>query len=176
VQVPGTPSYGQGGWGISPRHPSDNMWLFSYIGLAAGTALSLTAVGKIGKVGWGLRSQGYRLLRPAEILGGIAVKVGGVYQKQQRWKTAAYIIGMLTRDYSYTPSPGGGGPGPSPISTIPPLSVEATGAILEQLGKPGGPASSSKRRSRPRRRKCPKGWHWSKQYNTCVRTAGFWKG
>ena len=52
-------------------------------------------------------------------------------------------------------SPGGGGPGQSPISTTPPLSLEATGAILEQLGKPGGPASSSKRRSRPRRNRCP---------------------
>jgi len=129
------------------------MWLFSYIGLAAGAALSLTAVGKIGRVGWGLRSQSYRFLRPAEVLGGITAKVGGVYQKQQRWKNVAFILGMLTRDHS--PSPGGGGPGPSPISTIPPLSVEATGAILEQLGKPGGPARLSKQGSRPRRKWCP---------------------
>ncbi len=50
---------------------------------------------------------------------------------------------------------GGGGPGPSPISTDPPLSLEATGASLAQLGKPGGPASSSKRRSRPRRYALP---------------------
>ena len=162
--VPGTPSYGQGGWGISPRHPSDNMWLFSTIGLVAGAALSLTVVGKVGKVGWSLRSQGYRLLRPAEILGGIAIKGGELYQKQQRWKDAAFILEMLTRDYS--PSPGGGGPGQSLTSTNPPPSVEATGASLTQLGKPGGPASSPKRRSRPRR-KCKPGYRWNG--HRCVR-------
>ena len=63
-------------------------------------------------------------------------------------------------------SPRGGGPGHSLISTDPPLSLEATGAILEQLGKPGGPASSSKRRSRSRR-KCKPGYRWNG--HRCVR-------
>ena len=63
-------------------------------------------------------------------------------------------------------SPGGGGPGQSPISTIPPLSLEATGASLTQLGKPGVPASSSKRGSRPRR-KCKPGYRWNG--HRCVR-------
>jgi len=157
-QVPGTPSYGQGGWGISPRHPSDNMWFFSYIGLAAGTALSLTAIGKLGKAGWGLRSQGYRLLRPAEIIGGIAHKASQLYMKQRRWQDIAVIYGLF--------SPGGGGPGTYPISTTPPLSLEATGASLTQPGKSGGPASSSKRRSRPRR-KCKPGYRWNG--HRCVR-------
>ena len=82
-----------------------------------------------------------------------------------------------------TDSPGGGGPGQSPISTIPPLSLEATGASLTQLGKPGVPASSSKRGSRPRRR-CPYYWTGSKwrlgmspwlygeTANRCVKRAG----
>ena len=62
---------------------------------------------------------------------------------------------------TYVPlSLGGGGPEQPLISTTPPLSVEATGAILEQFGKPGGPASSSKRRSRPRR-KCKPGYQWN---------------
>ena len=57
-------------------------------------------------------------------------------------------------------SPGGGGPVAYPISTTPPLSLEATGASLVQLGKSGGPASISKRRSRPRR-KCKPGYRWN---------------
>ena len=63
-------------------------------------------------------------------------------------------------------SPGGGGPGTYPISTTPPLSLEATGASLTQPGKSGGPASSSKRRSRPRR-KCKPGYRWNG--HRCVR-------
>jgi len=76
------------------------------------------------------------------------------------------LLSLLWQD---PPSPGGGGPGPSPISTTPPLSLEATGASLAQVGKPGGPASSAKRRSRPRRKKCPKGYHWSKYLRMCIR-------
>ena len=63
-------------------------------------------------------------------------------------------------------SPGGGGPGHSLTSTNPPPSVEATGASLAQLGKPGVPASSSKRGSRPRR-KCKPGYRWNG--HRCVR-------
>jgi len=36
-------------------------------------------------------------------------------------------------------------------------------------------ASGKRRSRREKKRKCPKGWHWSNRYNTCVRTAGFWK-
>ena len=78
------------------------------------------------------------------------------------WKARGAIIGISALTYS----PGGGGPVAYPISTTPPLSLEATGAILEQLGKPGGPASSSKRRSRPRR-KCKPGYRWNGR--RCVR-------
>ena len=64
------------------------------------------------------------------------------------------------RYYDDPVSPGGGGPEAAQISTTPPLSLEATGASLAQLGKSGGPASSSKRRSRPRR-KCKPGYRWN---------------
>jgi len=64
-------------------------------------------------------------------------------------------------------SPGGGGPGLPPISTDPPPSLEATGASLTQPGKSGGPASSSKRGSRPRR-KCPTGMVWSSTHKKCI--------
>ena len=66
-------------------------------------------------------------------------------------------------------SPGGGGPGLSLTSTTPPLSLEATGASLTQLGKPGGPARLSKRGSRPRRKRCPKGYRWSRRHRKCMR-------
>jgi len=75
----------------------------------------------------------------------------------------------------YDKSPRGGGPGQSPISTNPPLSVEATGASLTQPGKPGGPARLSKRGSRPRRGpkgtliKCPRGYHWDKKTGRCLK-------
>ncbi len=66
-------------------------------------------------------------------------------------------------------SPRGGGPGLSPISTDPPPSLEATGASLAQRGKPGGPSRASQKGSRPRRKKCPKGYHWSKYLRMCIR-------
>ena len=56
--------------------------------------------------------------------------------------------------------PGGGGPGLSLTSTNPPPSVEATGASFAQHGKTEGPARSSKRGSRPRRR-CKPGYRWN---------------
>ena len=73
---------------------------------------------------------------------------------------------LLSSDSS---SPGGGGPGLSLISTNPPPSIEATGASFAQLGKTGGPARASKQGSRPRRKKCPKGYHWSKYLRMCIR-------
>jgi len=82
------------------------------------------------------------------------------------WHLLSYAVEHADHDHS---SPGGGGPGLSPISTNPPPSLEATGASLAQPGKSGGPASSSKRRSRPRRKKCPKGYHWSKYLRMCIR-------
>jgi len=71
--------------------------------------------------------------------------------------------------------PGGGGPGQSLTSTIPPLSLEATGASLTQPGKTEGPARSSKRGSRSRRGpkgtliKCPRGYHWDKKTGRCLK-------
>lgn len=73
---------------------------------------------------------------------------------------AAYFSGVTSILSFFTLSPGGGGPGHSLTSTNPPLSLEATGASLAQSGKSGGPASSSKRGSRPRR-KCKPGYRWN---------------
>lgn len=71
-------------------------------------------------------------------------------------------------------SPGGGGPGLSPISTNPPPSLEATGASLTQPGKTEGPARSSKRGSRSRRKKCPTGHYWSKKHRRCLPRKDKW--
>lgn len=77
-------------------------------------------------------------------------------------------------DFTRSPSSGGGGPGELPTSTTPPPSIEAvggaisipaaTGPSLGQVGKPGGPARSTKRRSRPR---CKPGYRWNG--HRCVR-------
>ncbi len=64
-------------------------------------------------------------------------------------------------------SPGGGGPG-SVVTSTTPVSLEATGASLVQLGKTEGPARASKRGSRPRRKKCPPGFRWSRRLQTCI--------
>jgi len=79
-------------------------------------------------------------------------------------------------DFTKSPSSGGGGPGELPTSTTPPPSIEelgvsiseeaATGPSSAQVGKPRGPASSAKRRSRPRRR-CPKGHFFNKYTGKC---------
>ena len=74
----------------------------------------------------------------------------------------SYVVPIV----SFITRPGGGGPGQSLTSTDPPPSIEATGAILEQLGKPGGPARLSKQGSRPRR-KCKPGYRWNG--HRCVR-------
>ncbi len=62
-------------------------------------------------------------------------------------------------------TPGGDGPG-SVVTSITPPSITATGASSAQSGKSGGPASSSKRRSWPRR-KCKPGYRWNG--HRCVR-------
>jgi len=82
-------------------------------------------------------------------------------------------------DFTKSPSPGGGGPGEIPNLHRPPPSIEesgvfiseeaATGPSSAQVGKPGGPASSTKRGGRSRRKKCPKGYHWSKYLRMCIR-------
>ena len=147
-QVPGTPSYGQGGWGTHPGHLPDYRWMYSWGVLVGGAVLSVTAVGKLGKVGLGLRSHAYRLLRPAEILGGVAHKGGQLYMKQRRWQDIAVIYGLFKSS-----SPGGGGPGHSPTSTATPPSIEEVGRIITSGGRS--------------RKRCPSGYRWNGR--RCVR-------
>jgi len=100
------------------------------------------------------------------VAGPYAIMRGGAGLTAALWRARLIIAAGM--GFGISSSLGGGGPGQSPISTNSPLSLEATGAILEQLGKPGGPASGSKRRSRPRRKKCPPGFRWSRRLQTCI--------
>ena len=93
----------------------------------------------------------------------ISIYRGAGLAKAVSWKLGR--LGGIIR-LGFSDSPGGGGPGLSPISTNPPPSVEATGASLAQHGKTEGPARSSKRGSRPRRR-CKPGYRWNG--HRCVR-------
>ena len=148
-QVPGTPSYGQGGWGTHPgHHYSDRYdWLFRRESAHLGTSLVIGTIARnpYVSVGLGVLHGLTHVKLPFE--SGPDIFTGSWFREFPG------LLGSLV-------SPGGGGPGQSLISTNPPLSLEATGAILEQLGKPGGPASSSKRGSRPRR-KCKPGYLWN---------------
>jgi hypothetical protein len=89
------------------------------------------------------------------------------YREANAANIESELSSYLTTFLSFmTLSPGGGGPVAYPISTTPPLSLEATGASLTQPGKTEGPARVSKRGSRPRR-KCKPGYRWNGR--RCVR-------
>jgi hypothetical protein len=90
------------------------------------------------------------------------------YREAQAAKFYGLVVPFLNWTLSSI-SPGGGGPGLSPTSTNPPPSIEATGASLAQHGKTEGPARVSKRGSRPRRKRCPKGYRWSRRHRKCMR-------
>ena len=156
-QVPGTPSYGQGGWGISPRHPSDNRWLFEYIGLAGGAGLSVAGVGKIYK-GIGLTSKAARFFwgalfstAPGVIPPGVTPSdFGDQYSFFQEGPTRGFVA-----DWSLiSHSPGGGGPGHSLTSTATPPSVEEVGRMITSGGRS--------------RKRCPTGMVWSPRHKKCI--------
>ena len=151
VQVPGTPSYGQGGWG------THSGYIRRYDSDVPGELKHLAITGALGLI---IRnpyvSLGLGLVHGIFHLGTLSIT------KQDG---SVWVDGVMI-ELPFDQRPGGGGPGQSPISTIPPLSLEATGASLTQLGKPGVPASSSKRGSRPRR-KCKPGYRWNG--HRCVR-------
>jgi len=105
--------------------------------------------------GWGIHGRmryfpGISQEEKAIVIAGLTL-VGGPLAILRGAGMGVSAARLLLLTMLFPPSPGGGGPGQFPISTTPPLSLEATGASLTQPGKPRGPASSSKRRSRPRR-------------------------
>jgi len=146
-QVPGNTISGAGGYGSYPGNPYRDR--YDWIIMPGGEIRHLVVSAGIGLIA----------RNPYVSLG-----VGVLHGLSHVFKPGHDPAGPSFTEWitgTWTPSsPGGGGPGPSPISTDPPLSVEATGASLAQLGKPGVPASSSKRGSRPRRR-CPSGYRWN---------------
>jgi len=110
----------------------------------------------------------YRLLSPAQTLGGLAAHYAKTKQKWGYIKHGIIVGGLLMPGYHKNPfSSGGGGPGESPTST----------EGLHKQGQPvpvvvpaasnsthGGRRSGSKPRSRKR---CPSGYRWNGK--RCVR-------
>ncbi len=130
-QVPGNTIQGAGGYGSYPGNPYRDryVWITMPDGEARHVAASV-AIGIIARNPF------------------VSASVGifhGLYHVSE-------LVYDERGDFRSIQSPRGGGPGHSLISTNPPLSLEATGASLAQLGKSEGPARPSKRGNRPRRR------------------------
>jgi len=140
------------------------------------TVVSLVGVGKILKAGRVISAADALLVRLYQ--SGKLPLIGGSTYYPPGWIGPGFTIAAGTISTWFTPdSSGGGGPGELPASTTPPPSIEEYGDVISgvvptgpsfaQVGKPGGPASSAKRRSRPRRG-CPVGYIWSKKLRKCV--------
>ena len=143
--------------------PSNAAWGYS----SAQGGYHHTGIGITEREFWALsRNEKIALFAITTLVAGpVGIMTGGTRMAFAVWRARLIFAGIL--GYGISSGPGGGGPGPSPISTTTPPSVEETGASLAQLGKPGGPASSSKRRGRPRR-KCKPGYRWSRRLRRCV--------
>ena len=150
-QVPGTPSYGQGGWGTHPGRLYDWSWSYELAHLGA-SGLVTTASKRnpyvwvaATAIHWISHQDPYRI---ADVLGILPSRgVGGPLPMRP---------GM---------SPGGGGPRAYPISTNPP-SIEEVGRLLNQRDWGRSTSYTKFNGKRPR---CPSGYRWDKKRRKCVR-------
>jgi hypothetical protein len=154
-QVPGNTISGAGGYGSYPGNPYRDRYV--WITMPDGEIRHLAVTAGIGLIA----------RNPY-----VSIGVGVLHGLSHVFEPGHHPAGPSFTEWitgTYDPSsPGGGGPGHSLTSTNPPPSLEATGASLAQHGKTEGPARSSKRGSRPRRKKCPPGHYWSKKHGRCV--------
>jgi len=156
-EVPGTPSYGYGGWGTSPHPGAGSTGLYQWGVLIGSAAVGLTVVGKA-----------YRW-----------VVIPSTAARRFLWSLLIGAQGSLAPPDT---SSGGGGPGGVLTSATPP-SVLTTyrGGRPQGLGRPGGAPSSieglgrlinsahggGRSGAKPRKR-CPKGHHWNARVGRCM--------
>ena len=136
-EVPGTPSYGYGGWGTSPQPPAGSTGLLEWGLLIGSAAIGLTAVGKA-----------YRW-----------VVIPSTAARRFLW---SLLIGAQGSLAPVETSSGGGGPGGVSISAVPP-SITSGGApiSIEDLGRLINSAHGGGRSGAKPRKRCPPGFHWN---------------
>jgi len=148
--VPGSPSYGYGGWGTSPHAGAGSAGLYQWGLLIGSTAIGLTALGK-----------GYQLV--------------GIPSTPVRRFLWSLLIGAQGSIAPPETSSGGGGPGGVLTSAAPPSLTSYRGGRPQGLGRPPGGAPSSaeglgrliisahgggRSGAKPRKR-CPVGYRWN---------------
>jgi len=159
-EVPGTPSYGYGGWGTSPYAGAGSAGLYQWGLLIGSAAIGLTAVGKAYRISPFLTSKARRLF----------------------W---SFLIGAQGSLAPPDTSSGGGGPGGVLTSAAPPpVLTTYRGGRLQGLGRPGGAppsveglgrlinsAHGGRRTGTKPRKRCPPGYRWDRFKGKCVRIA-----
>ena len=155
-EVPGTPSYGYGGWGTSPHAGVGAAGLYQWGVLVGSTVIGLTVLGKL-----------YRVV--------------GLPSTTVRRSFFSFLAGAQGSLAPPEISSGGGGPGGDLTSaTPPPVLTTYRGGRLQGLGRPGGAPPSleglgrlinsahggGRSGAKPRKR-CPPGFHWDGR--RCVR-------
>ena len=163
-EVPGTPSYGYGGWGTSPHPGAGSTGLYQWGVLIGSAAVGLTVVGKA-----------YRW-----------VVIPSTAARRFLWSLLIGAQGSLAPPDT---SSGGGGPGGVLTSATPP-SVLTTyrGGRPQGLGRPrgapistedlgrliisahgGGRSGAKPRGPKGTLIKCPRGYYWDKKTGRCLK-------
>jgi len=142
-EVPGTPSYGYGGWGTSP-YPGGSSGLYQWGLLIASGAIGLTAVGRAYRI-IGLTSKTSRFLWSFMVGTSIGIAPPGVT----------------------VPSSGGGGPGEVLTSAAPPSLTSYRGGRLQGIGRTATTSLVGRRKGAKPRKRCPPGFRWDGR--RCVR-------
>ncbi len=142
-EVPGTPSYGYGGWGTSPHAGAGSAGLYQWGLLIGSTVIGLTVVGKV-----------YRVV--------------GLPSTAGRRFLFSLLVGAQGSFAPVEISSGGGGPGGVLTSAVPP-SVTSGGApsSTEGLGRLVNSAHGGGRSGAKPRKRCPPGFMWDGR--RCVR-------
>ena len=148
--VPGTPSYGYGGWGTSPHSGAGFAGMYQWGLLIGSAAIGLTAVGRAYRIMPILTS------KPRRFFWGVLIGAQGSVAPDQ----------ILVADADSLS--GGGGPGGDLTSAVPP-SITSGGAppSAEGLGRLINSAHGGGRSGAKPRKRCPPGFRWDGR--RCVR-------
>jgi len=194
-QTPGNTIPGAGGWGSGGVHSGGNpLWLYQWGVLVGGTAIGLTAAGRLARPvlsvlsGWQLGARTVAAAtRPVNWgLYNIYSEAGDIYDWSQGKPMGLQpeitarplrlpvgypiMIPFPWLDIKALPSDssGGGGPGGLPNLHRPPPSIEEAGEILSNPPMVVDSKPSRKGSSSKKPKRCPKGKRWSRRLKRCV--------